>query len=450
MSMESTQPAWSPPVYDVSTEPVLAHRGQLAASRLSNNFARWARWCPDGSAALAQCEDATLQYLDIPSDTLGTPLASDAIRKACLPQSAPVLDFAWYPFATTRDPASFCLVASVRESPVKLLDAADGRLRASYKIVDHRERHIAPHSLVFNMTGAKLYCGFEDAIEVFDLHAPGEGTRLHTTPTKKSRDGLKGIISALAFSPDAASGAYAAGSLRVSAPSSSNIAIFSESTGEVPVMFVGDERVGGYGVRASVSQLQFNPYRPYLLYASFRRHSTIYSWDIRGDTTKTVQTFAREFESNGTNQRLRFDVDITGSWLGAGDHHGGTSVFDLSSPENQDASTEVKAPNESKLHFKAHDDAVGSVHFHPLHPLLLSVSGSRHYTGGGDSDGSSSDLESANEEFNEDEDDISAPRRVAVRRTRERPSPTVKDASFKLWSFDRSSRLASETDSAHA
>ena len=40
----------------------------------------------------------------------------------------------------------------------------------------------------------RIYCGFEDAIEVFDVHRPGndEGVRLHTTPSKKAKDGLKG------------------------------------------------------------------------------------------------------------------------------------------------------------------------------------------------------------------------------------------------------------------
>jgi hypothetical protein len=94
-------------------------------------------------------------------------------RSFCQP--APILDFIWYPTATPLDPASFCFVASVRECPVKLLDALDGRvrflisyllsqvylynimqLRASYRIVDHRERQIAPHSLVFNLTAQKL------------------------------------------------------------------------------------------------------------------------------------------------------------------------------------------------------------------------------------------------------------------------------------------------------
>ena len=97
---------------------------------------------------------------------------------------------------------------------MKLLDATTGKvchskgrlgcvftppfqLRASYSIIDHRERQIAPQSLAFTFTGEKLYCGFEEAIEVFDVACPGEGTRIYTTPSKKSKDGLKGAFSVL-------------------------------------------------------------------------------------------------------------------------------------------------------------------------------------------------------------------------------------------------------------
>lgn len=67
----------------------------------------------------------------------------------------------------------------------------------------------------------------------------------------------------------------------------------------------------------------FNPARPYLLYASFRRHEYIYSWDLRGDVSNPIQRFSRSSELAArsfiqTNQRLRFDVDIGGSWLGIG------------------------------------------------------------------------------------------------------------------------------------
>lgn len=44
------------------------------------------------------------------------------------PQPAPVLDYIWYPTASLYDPATFCFVASVRECPIKLLDATDGRV----------------------------------------------------------------------------------------------------------------------------------------------------------------------------------------------------------------------------------------------------------------------------------------------------------------------------------
>lgn len=46
----------------------------------------------------------------------------------CLYQPAPIVDYAWYPSATLNAPATFCFLASVRECPVKLLDASDGRV----------------------------------------------------------------------------------------------------------------------------------------------------------------------------------------------------------------------------------------------------------------------------------------------------------------------------------
>lgn len=49
----------------------------------------------------------------------------------------------------------FCFVTSVRDTPVRLIDASDGRIRASYPIIDHRERFISPHCFAFNPTADK-------------------------------------------------------------------------------------------------------------------------------------------------------------------------------------------------------------------------------------------------------------------------------------------------------
>jgi hypothetical protein len=47
------------------------------------------------------------------------------------PQPSPVLDYVWYPSASADNPATYCFVASVRECPVKLLDASTGRVSCS-------------------------------------------------------------------------------------------------------------------------------------------------------------------------------------------------------------------------------------------------------------------------------------------------------------------------------
>ena len=133
------------------------------------------------------------------------------------PKPASILDFLWYPSATPQNPASFYFLASVRECPFKLINASDRRvdlspsssypqLRPSYRIVDHRERQIAPHALAFNPPAQKylcprsprpisppstIYCEYEDALEIFDLSSPGSGPVSRPHFARKSKDGLK-------------------------------------------------------------------------------------------------------------------------------------------------------------------------------------------------------------------------------------------------------------------
>lgn len=127
-------------------------------------------------------------------------------------------------------------------------------------------------------------------------------------------------------------------------------------------------------------------------------------------------------------------------------------MFDLSKlEESTESVTEPAASdilNDPALHFHAHDgkphdmrrclslkrlflDAVGSVGFHPLRPLLLSVSGSRHFTAGSDE---GSDVSSDESEEN---DEGEPPLEPLVRRPIQRPTPTVRDASAKLWDFSK-------------
>lgn len=80
----------------------------------------------------------------------------------------------WYPFASSSAPDGFCFATSIRGAPVRLIDGFTGRVRfsagqslgygafcadvqtrATYPIVDHRERFIAPHSLAFSPSGVR-------------------------------------------------------------------------------------------------------------------------------------------------------------------------------------------------------------------------------------------------------------------------------------------------------
>ncbi len=160
---------------------------------------------------------------------------------------------------------------------------------------------------------------------------------------------------------------------------------------------------------------------------------------------------------------------------------GGVSVFDLaarnstpvggkeqeSAPRSSPMSTPRTTPT---LRYEAHGgefpqlgaihfydlpdsrhwiDAVGSVAFHPLRPLLLSVSGSRHFDrvdlqSGVSSGSSTSDSEDDIEEYTERPPSHGS---HAVKRRRNKPQPAALDTTIKLWGFKQetsSGRLEGE------
>ncbi|KAJ4474393.1 WD40-repeat-containing domain protein [Lentinula aciculospora] len=449
--MDDFSRTWIPPQYNVSRPPILEKVINLNEDpNFTQNFARITKWSPDGSFYLSQCENRSFQLGN--SEPLVSNTSSSQVTFEYR-QPASIVDFAWYPTATPKDPATFCFVASIREFPVKLLDASDGRLRASYPIIDHRERFIAPQSLTFNLTAQKLYCGFENAIEIFNVAYPGQGTRLATTPNKSSKDGLKGLISALAFCPSYESDMFAAGSLNANG---ANISLFSESQGEIPLMFLD-------GVKAGVMQLQFNPIQPYMLYASFRRDTRIFCWDIRYNSDQPfkiyapspvsllggVQAYSSSFKES-TNQKHRFDIDISGKYLSVGRQNGDVLLYELDNSQPSDSLEFRGEENEPVIvHptvvFPAHEgegrehvlfcyillsnhfssDSIGSVAFHPTTSRLLSTSGSRNFDDGfSDSEDSTSDSDDAR----------SGTTTAGSVRQRKR-QPLVRDNSLKLWKF---------------
>ncbi|KAG1787801.1 hypothetical protein EV424DRAFT_1341555 [Suillus variegatus] len=247
-------------------------------------------------------------------------------------------------------------------------------LRVSYPIIDHRERFIAPRSLAFNLTADKLYCCFEDAIEIFDIQQPGEGGRPPTTPSKNSKDGLKrqdvkfttridfdpisesGIISSVAFS---SCDHYAIGSLTPS-QAMDNIALRSESN-QAAIM-----PIGGADSHSGVTQA-----------SEVQPNKSAHS-DLRRHTSVPVKVFRTSPGPRKTliDPKIEFDIDYAGRWLSVGDLHGCVSMFDLEdSDELGSEQSPVISPQSiaPKTTFNAHG---GKYMKHSRSSLL---SGSRHF-----------------------------------------------------------------------
>ena len=78
-----------------------------------------------------------------------------------------VYDYCWYPLMHSAEPASCCFFSASRDHPMHMWDAYSGALRASYAAYNHLDEVIAAHSVAFDPSGERLYCGFERAVRIF-------------------------------------------------------------------------------------------------------------------------------------------------------------------------------------------------------------------------------------------------------------------------------------------
>lgn len=133
-----------------------------------------------------------------------------------------VRSYTWYPHMKSSDPASCCFLGVSRGSPVHLYDAYDGSIRASYRPYNALDEMESPTTLCFAENGQKLVTGglrSDRILHVFDVNRPG---REHAPPllklgkTRRSKDGQKGLVSAMAYSERKgviAVGTYSPGSI---------------------------------------------------------------------------------------------------------------------------------------------------------------------------------------------------------------------------------------------
>ena len=145
-------------------------------------------------------------------------------------------------YATCRGPST----------PIHLIDAYTSALRASYRPYNSVDAMEGPTVVAFSSCGSRVYgTGFRSdrTIAVFDTSVPGrDGCIARLGKTRRSRDGQKGVPSALAF-PDGGrgpTGVFAAGTY-----SPASIYVYDDRTaGCVPsgtIVLSGGAAVVGHG-----------------------------------------------------------------------------------------------------------------------------------------------------------------------------------------------------------
>ncbi|KAI7954951.1 hypothetical protein MJO28_005351 [Puccinia striiformis f. sp. tritici] len=343
--------------FDPSESLIKQATTKTIRSNFPNNLLRVAKWSSDGSTVLTEAEDRTIRlFMSSDCDTQvscdDNPHRSSSWEPtADFPMADALLSTCWFPYSSINDPSRYCFVVAVKDHPIHLLDASDGRIRASYPIVDHRERMVAPHSMLFSDDGTTLFAGFDSAIEIFDVSRPGEaGERYKTIASRKCKDGQKGIITALALDP-LQQGLLAAGSY------SGQIALHDTKSSEIaPALVFNTTETTG------VTQVKFHPQNDQVMFSVSRKSNQILCWDLRYGAT----TFHSFYRPGRTNQKIQFDIDWPGANLITGATDGKLRFYSLA---------DVNQPAQE---FKVHADTIGSASFNPTaSTTVVTCAGSR-------------------------------------------------------------------------
>ncbi|KAL2343960.1 hypothetical protein Fmac_005245 [Flemingia macrophylla] len=339
--------------FDVSPHRTYHFHRQFITPTNPNNFLKAVKWSPDGSCFLTSSDDNTLRLFTPPSTHTDAPVAAshddndDSFpATVVIHDGESIHDFCWYPYMSSSDLVTNVFATTTRDHPIHLWDAASGQLRCTYRAYDAMDEITAAFSIAFNPAGNKIFAGYNKCIRMFDLHRPGRDFELFST-VKDKKEGLTGIISAMAFSPFH-SGMLALGSYN------QTTAIYSEDNMELLYVLHGQE--GG------ITHVQFSKDGNYL-YTGGRKDPYILCWDVR----KSVDCVYKLYRSSAnTNQRILFDIDPSGQHLGTGGQDGLVHIYNLQTGQWVSS-------------FGAALDTVNGFSFHPFLPHAVSSSGHRRF-----------------------------------------------------------------------
>ncbi|XP_075212848.1 telomerase Cajal body protein 1 homolog isoform X2 [Lycorma delicatula] len=246
-----------------------------------------------------------------------------------------------------------CFASSSAKEPVHLWDAYTGELRASYKIHNYAEEVVSALSLNFSPDGVKLFCGFKNNVDVFNVQY--SGIKPVTFNIKALGDQL-GLVSTIAVNPYLTE-LFAVGTYQ------KTVGLYCERDKCAICIFSGHS--GG------LTHMLFSPDGS-RLYTGSRMDPEIVCWDLRYPG-KVLFSLCRTVT---TNQRIYFDLTPDGKTLVSGNTDGNISVWDL---ENNKIENGDNGPALPDFSFRAHKDCSNGVSINQCYNLLATSSGQRHF-----------------------------------------------------------------------
>ena len=340
----------------MATPLLWEEREAFAAER---DFCKGVQWSPCGEKLLCFAGERSLHIFDAPRGAAGGRSAAPRTVR----EGESIYDFAWHPRADER----LLVASSARDQPLHLWDAATGKLSAGYLARRHTEEIDSALSVCFSPCGTKVCGGYNRAIRVFHVDRPGSDClAIQTSPTRKSRWGLRGLLSSLAFGPAQAS----MGSVLAAGSYGGRIGLFDLRE------YDPSSSLLLYGHGTGVSQVRWSPCGR-MLFSGGRRDGDVLCWDLRmtadqQDSSRLLCRFPRDAR---TNQRVQIDVHRSGCYLLTGGRDGIARCYDIY------GGTEAFA-------LPAQGDAACGVAFHPSEDRVAVCTGQRHFTGeDGDAEG---------------------------------------------------------------
>nr|CAG4651854.1 EOG090X06W9 [Triops cancriformis] len=338
--------------YQMSKSPALV---SIASLEFENCFTKGCKWAPDGSCLVTSSDDNVMRLFNLPPEIYNFAEWNSVVQVST---KGLVYDYAWYPPMNSADPVTCCLITTSQNNPIHMWDAYTGELRCSYRAFNDVDEITAAYSVAFDPSGAKIYCGFDRCIRIFDVSQPGRDCV--TRNTKSSKGALisqVGIISCIAINP-AMPSLYAAGSYLRS------IGVYTEPDG-TPLCLLNGQSGG-------ITHLLFSPDGT-KLFSGGRKDNEILGWDLR-NPGKILHVLQRTVD---TNQRVFFDLDNEGRYLFSGNSDGVVRIWDLWT--NVEVSANCHNSSDLILQFEAHQDCANGLSLHPTLPLIATSSGQRHF-----------------------------------------------------------------------